>query len=430
MASRRLPQSLERELDAWVVEEILSPEQAGRIRARYKPTPGGGFVGALFAFGAVLIGLGIILAIAANWQGLAGGAKLAVVVAFVAAFNAMGFHFRYGKGGRPGLGDALLLMGAFAYGAGIWLVAQVFHFPLGTPVAMLAWALGVLLAAWALASHPLLVLASALSIAWLVSLERGLFGGGPPETWVLAAWVPVAWVVVSMARRQKCSPALVFTILGWGVWVASILGKSGGEGLSYPVTMAIFGLLLGLTRDRLGVDRAQAAMVGSLGMLFAFFSILPLTFPHSSNWMSGRYAPLYPPLLILLLLGAGYFAAKRAFSGSGQGEGRALLALVFAHGLIPLFNLSYPSAIFPAATLVLFGSMLVLAYSAHSHREWGPFRFALWLLGILLAIRYFDIFSNILPQALFFVLGGVILVLGGVALERSAKRLFAAGGRE
>lgn len=429
MVGSHMSRGVARELERWVAEGLLAPEQADRIRARYKPPSGTRFVGVLFAFGAVLIGLGIILAISANWQGLSSGVKLALVVAFVAAFNALGFHYRHGRGGRRRLGDALLLMGGFAYGAGIWLVAQAFHFPLGAPVAMCAWALGVLLAAWVLASRPLLVLAGVLAPAWLVSLERGIFGSEPAALWVLGAWVPVSWAVVHMARRRRSAPALVFVLLGWAFWVGSVSEKMGAEGVAYPVALALFGLFLVLARGRLGATGGQAEAVAATGLLVLFFAGLPMTFRDAfTDW----YYPneLYPPTLLALLVGVGYLAWKVASDPSRRAEGRAYLAAGVALGLLPMLSADLSSALFPMANVVLFGTLLAVAYSAHQRRAWGLFLLALWLLGIYLVVRYFAVFSNILPQALFFVVGGILLVGGGLYMERSARRLFAAGAGE
>ena len=52
------------------------------------------------------------------------------------------------------------------YGAGIWLVAQVYHIDEHYPNGFLFWALGALVLAWALESIPQALLATVLFTIW------------------------------------------------------------------------------------------------------------------------------------------------------------------------------------------------------------------------------------------------------------------------
>ena len=45
-----------------------------------------------------------------------------------------------------------------------------------------------------------------------------------------------------------------------------------------------------------------------------------------------------------------------------------------------------------------------------------------WLSALIL-VRYFDFFWDLLPRSLFFMVGGLILVLGGIALEKKRRQL-------
>ena len=45
-----------------------------------------------------------------------------------------------------------------------------------------------------------------------------------------------------------------------------------------------------------------------------------------------------------------------------------------------------------------------------------------WLGGLVL-VRYFDFFWQLLPRSLFFLVGGLILVFGGMALEKKRREL-------
>src|SRR5439155_12675044 len=43
--------------------------------------------------------------------------------------------------------------------------------------------------------------------------------------------------------------------------------------------------------------------------------------------------------------------------------------------------------------------------------------------ALLVIVRYFDWFWTLMPRSLFFIGGGLLLLLGGLALERTRRRL-------
>lgn len=45
-----------------------------------------------------------------------------------------------------------------------------------------------------------------------------------------------------------------------------------------------------------------------------------------------------------------------------------------------------------------------------------------WLSAFLIA-KYFDFFYNLLERSLFFIIGGIILILGGIALEKKRRNI-------
>jgi uncharacterized membrane protein len=51
-----------------------------------------------------------------------------------------------------------------------------------------------------------------------------------------------------------------------------------------------------------------------------------------------------------------------------------------------------------------------------------------WLAVYLMA-RYFDWFWGLMDRALFFLVGGVILVAGGIVLEKQRRRIRSSFGR-
>lgn len=135
MTDAEFARALTPQLAAWTAEGLISPEQAGQLRARH-PLPGPSARGTPWAttlavVGAVLLGLGVITFVAANWGAIPDALKLGLLVVSMLAAYAGGYALRDRPGGRPGLGLSLYLLGALLYAATLFFVAQGLQ--LGTP---------------------------------------------------------------------------------------------------------------------------------------------------------------------------------------------------------------------------------------------------------------------------------------------------------
>ena len=118
------------------------------------------------AFGALMIGGGILLFVAANWDALSPASRFALVLLLVSIFHVGGAvaaaRFR-------GMSEALHAIGTVALGAGIALSGQVFHLDEHWPAGIMFWAVGAAIG-WAVLRHTAqLALVAVLAPAWLVS---------------------------------------------------------------------------------------------------------------------------------------------------------------------------------------------------------------------------------------------------------------------
>ena len=114
--------------------------------------------------GAVLIGLGIIAFIAANWSEIPKLAKLAMMMVGTPAIYIIGWFVGY-RFGYPRIGTAILLLGAIAFGASIHLVAQTYHVEVNHPTLVPMWFLGVIPLAYITRSRAILGLSIILLLA-------------------------------------------------------------------------------------------------------------------------------------------------------------------------------------------------------------------------------------------------------------------------
>jgi uncharacterized membrane protein len=171
-------------LQDWRGHGIVSEEQAGRILDLYE-TPAaiadrqrsrGIFT--LMGIAAVLLLIGY------NWDAMPRGLKLVVIFGAVAAAHGGGVSLRYVRHVGP-LSEVAFFLGCLFYGAGIWLVAQIFHLSAHYPDGVWWWAVGVLPFALCLDTLLLHALFVALMALWagMEVLQFGHLGA-----WFLGRW--------------------------------------------------------------------------------------------------------------------------------------------------------------------------------------------------------------------------------------------------
>src|SRR5262247_2239825 len=133
----------ERPLSRWTSASLLDAETAGRIRA-WEAARGRGQslrwpTQLALAFGALLLGAGILLFVSAHWDGLSPAARMALVVLMVAIFHIAG---AVTSARFEAASIALHTAGTAALGAGIALAGQIYHLSEHWPSAILLWAMG------------------------------------------------------------------------------------------------------------------------------------------------------------------------------------------------------------------------------------------------------------------------------------------------
>jgi len=167
LASNRYNKWLTEQTTLWVADGLLSAQQAEQLRARYPATAGmswGLFL--LTAMGAIVFGLGIVLFFAYNWDELPKYAKLALIFSALLVAHSIGLVFSSTYRHNRNLMEGFHVLGTMMFGAGIWLIAQIYHIDEHYPTAFALWGLGALLLAWALPSVIQGLLATVLLLSW------------------------------------------------------------------------------------------------------------------------------------------------------------------------------------------------------------------------------------------------------------------------
>ena len=271
---RRLISALQREwlddeLLAWRAEAILSEEQGHRIRELYE-TAGESAgrqqsraVFTLMGLAGLLVGLGVLLLIGYNWESMPAGLKLVVIFGTVLGTYATGFYLRYTRE-APVASEVVFFMGCLFYGAGIWLVAQIFHVNANYPDGMWWWALGVLPFALCLNTvllHTLLVAVlgiwagmeffgrwsvvpnGAYSLFVMVSLGlTWAYRKNSPAAVGLYAPLLAWWVILQpFAWRLETNPIYFIGAVG-GLFL--LVGESHRPGSRFAIPYRLWGTLL------------------------------------------------------------------------------------------------------------------------------------------------------------------------------------------
>lgn len=231
------PQKLRQEAQRWRDEGLISSSQYQQIADRYQfnkieaaAKESSGLIA--IAVGGLLLILGIIIFVAANWQTWSREVKFILLMSLFLSTAITGFltwrepTLAKGESKKPQrnkrlLGEALLILSALILGATLMLMAQIFNISGSATQLFLAWGFGVLVMAYSLSLNSLGVLAIILlQIGYWLGL-REFWSAGSDFNWArlavrhtpLISWllfVPLAYICRS--RVIFILAAIAFTL--------------------------------------------------------------------------------------------------------------------------------------------------------------------------------------------------------------------------
>jgi uncharacterized membrane protein len=345
-------QWLQMELSRFEEAGIIDSSQVQQILSSYEVKGKGsaGFIRILLILGSVLIGVGILSFIAGNWEALPRTVKFLLIL-----FGLTGAYFTGWKleDSYPKTSKSFYYIGAAIYGAGIFLVGQMFHSSSPYQQAFLVWALGTV------------PLALYLKDRWVMILSIVFIGIYASPAWDASVPYPF-WVWVFIPLFYGCNER----------W---------------------------LNRNRQVFFFANALLILTIWATFVRW-----------EWHGGVIA------FILLLLGAGMtFLNIRPYAEVLKQQG----ALI--HGVAAIV-LTYPDfwemwgGVFHAPLL---GYAVAVAYLAFLIFLLRKKQLSAVVISCALIFRfYLDLSIEFLPKSLYFLIGGILLILSGYWIEKSRKR--------
>ena len=231
MISEKFRRQLRQETELWWQEGLIDASLHEKLAQKYQFADLEGaaknrFVAILLGLGSILIGLGAITYVAANWQGWPRGARAMLLLSVFIAINAAGFYLLRRSPRRQGrhLGQGLLLLGGLMFGANLGLLSQMFHQSGNLYELYLVWSLGVLAMAYCLRLVSLGVLASILmAIAYSQGVST-LFYGSVSSWRILIEQMPLVGTIAFLPLAYQCRSRVLFTLSAIGI--SSSLGTN------------------------------------------------------------------------------------------------------------------------------------------------------------------------------------------------------------
>jgi uncharacterized membrane protein len=202
-------------LDRWTAAGLLDAALADRIRAweqEHRPAQGLRWpILVALAFGALLLGAGVLLFVSAHWDDLSAAQRMSLLVLMIGGFHAGGAA---AAGRFEGLSIALHTIGSVALGAGIALAGQIFHLSEHWPTAVLLWAVGTALA-WAVLRHWTQATLTAILVPYWLASEWWVrtSAKGDEAALVAAGICALSFTYLSIRRTQNDSA--LRNALGW-----------------------------------------------------------------------------------------------------------------------------------------------------------------------------------------------------------------------
>jgi uncharacterized membrane protein len=415
---------LRADLDRWIAKGLVREQDRDAILADIAPARASwSAAGAAAILGAVLLGFAAISFVAANWDAIPRLVRFAVLIgALWASFAGSGTAFA--RNNRAA-GHALAVLAAVLFGAAIALTAQTFNMSAFRNTGILIWAAGALLTAAISPSRPVLILAALLGAFWAGS--EAINPLTPGQIW---SYAPVWLVTAGLAWRLQSAVAVNLLGVALLVWAAHLVTEIPLSILSEQARAAVYALIIGALAMGCAALRDQRVFGG--GVLAAWFGAgaLAAGFAVQSPDLAGQDVPgaVYWALCGAGLAGLTLAAVLRTMRGAmNPGAAGALVAGGLAAAALPAVYVLAPAGaafvieIIAGAAIYAAAITLILIGARPGHRAAG-------VLGVVAFIAetlyvYAALFGGLLSTAVFFGVGGLLLMAVSVVISRLARRV-------
>jgi len=442
---------LRQEVELWRAEGLIDAEQYKQLSERYQfnnleTVARDRFVMVLIGVGSILLGLGVITFVAANWQAASRELKFTLLLALFLVVNITGFYLwrqpRRSSRRQHLLGQGLLLLGALILGANLGLLAQMFHIGGSGYELFLAWGLGVLVMAYSLRLTLLGLLAFLLvQLGYWMGLAEITYSPGEWSwQWLVVQHMPLISGLLFVPLAYWCRSLWIFTLAAIAVVSSLQFNLNPLEILTHPNNSKnwIPPLALALPPALLwGYDdfiwphvtaRLFQPIARNLALLFLSVLFYVLSFKgiwQASTIYQSAYSNSISSWLVvdlvllsgLALLGWWQLIRQRdELVPTG-----AVACFILSTALIPLWHLSvHPIAVLATIAFNVLLSLLAggLIHQGLTRGQRQAFWGGMMLLTLQILSRMLEYDTGLLFKSFVFVLCGVGVIAGGLWFER------------
>lgn len=447
--SDKFRRQLRQEVEQWHSEGLIDQTVYEQLGDRYKfnnleSSASNRFILILLGLGSVLLGLGIITFVAANWQVWARELKITLLLSGFIGINTAGFYLwqRSNQQWQRRLGQALLLLGALVLGANMALMSQLFHQSGQVYQLCLVWGLGVLAMAYSLRLTMLGIVSSLLvwlgylgylwepevvafgRLSWLQLLVQHL------PVLVALLFIPLAYWCKSRWIFRLSAIAIIFSleanILRFNLLVASPWMGAIAFALPPALLWAYNDSLL--RRHPLPVEVfsgiARSLAITFLSLLFYVFSFYGLWNTSLIASPENALSLSSPPLLDLLLLGILALWQWLRLLRRWNLNNYLVAGMILISAVVPVWHLSGTPQ--PAYAALIFNLLLFLLSvgliregltQGKRHLFWG----GMVLLTVSIFSRMLEYNTDLLFKSFVLFLCGFGLMGGGLWFERRLR---------
>lgn len=451
MMPERFRRQLRQEAEAWWAEGLIDASLYETLAERYQfvsleKEASNRFIAILMGLGAVLLGLGAITFVAANWQVWPRTLRVALLLSTFISVNGLGFYWWRQPADSSRwyrLGHGLLLLGALLLGANIGLMSQMFHQSGDLFELLLVWGLGVAVMAYSLRLNSLGILSLLLvGLAYLFSWGRSTVWQEWSTTALLIQHMPllIVLVFVPLAYWVRSRVLLGFSALAIALsfMTNSQLYWIWHQGWLMGVALALPPALLWSYSDRIWrrttapdwFDPAPRQV--ALWFLSFLFYILSFHYwwqypPPVSDQFDSLWA--WPPLIDTALLGVvtglGWAQLRyEIFSRRGRAQAInsaliALLLLVTVTLVVGQSRLGVMTAL--GFNILLFTLAIGLVRDGLALTQRSTFWGGMVLLVLGIVSRSLEYNTGLILKSIVLVACGVGIIAAGLWFERRKR---------
>lgn len=395
---------LKKEGPKWVEQNIISEQQYEQILAQYDDKQHG--FGILTVLGSVLIGLGILIFIAANWQDIPQLLRLCLVIVIMVSFYAGGtvMHER----GNKTAGTALLGIGLLSFGANIFLIAQMYHLTSSSTASFIIWSIAGLALLYLYGSRYIFILTAViLNIAQYVSIFE--FDSFNYIVFSLTA-LGLGFYALRAKDRMMMIIAMASTVMHFITWLA----KMEYSFLWVYLFIAFLYVLGDLLHKQISRWSVQIIPLLTAFLLGAWFAVVDFTYFDLEEMLQDLNVPVFSLIWIALFIASAYLKFKKNAASAYSIADWLLFLPVFLIG----------SGIDWMYLILLFVYSLFILLDGYREQNRTRVNAGTLMFLFVALLAYFKLAWDFMDKSIMFITGGVLLFVLSWFLNRRRKQLF------